>query len=435
MSHEIVGAIGSVAMLVMLFTGIDIAVTLALIGFIGYMVIQGADKALFMAAMTPYQVIGSYNMALFPVYLLLGEFADLSGMMAESFRAAKIWVGNFRGGLAMASVVGGAFLAAVSGSSTACTALLTKLSLPSLLENNYAPRLATGALAAAGTLSNLIPPSIGLVLYAVMTETSLGALFLATMVPGILLMLMFMFQIYLQCLWDPSQGPPSGKTTLKEKVFAVRYAAPVATLFCIVMGGIWFGVYTANEAGAIGAGLAFFYALYRKKVNKKSLTTAFSNALRIVGMIFAIVISAEMFSNFIVISGLSLAMAEWVAGLNMSPTGVVICIMLIYFVLGTALDTLAMILVTLPFFIPVLNNLHVDLVWFGILVVIQMEISQITPPVGLNLFVVAGMVKERGISMGTVFSGAWPFCYTMIIYNALVVFFPQIAMYLPRLMK
>jgi tripartite ATP-independent transporter DctM subunit len=255
------------------------------------------------------------------------------------------------------------------------------------------------------------------------------------MVPGILLTLMFMLQIYLQCLYDPAQGPATAKTSLKEKLLAFKYAFPVIVLFSVVMGGIWFGVYTANEAGAIGCGLACLYAIYRKKVNKESLKKTFGSALRIVGIIFAIIVGAEIFSNFIVISGVSLAIAEWVGGLHLSPTGVVVVIMLIYFVLGTALDTLAMILVTLPFFVPVLNALHIDMVWFGILVVIQMELSQITPPVGLNLFVVAGMVKEKGISMGTVFSGAWPFCYTMIIYNALVVFFPQIAMYLPRLMK
>jgi C4-dicarboxylate transporter DctM subunit len=435
MSPELVGAIGTVAMLILIFLGVDIAVTLALVGCIGYAAIQGVDKALIMAGMTPFHTIGSYTMALFPVYLLLGEFADLSGMMRDSFRAAYIWVGNLRGGLAMASIVGGAFLAAVSGSSTACSALITKLSLPSLLEHKYSPKLATGALAAAGTLSNLIPPSIGLVLYAVITETSLGKLFLASFLPGILLTLMFMFQIYIQCWRDPSQGPPGGATTLKQKVSALQYAAPVGTLFIVVMGGIWFGIYTANEAGAIGTVGAFLYGLYKKRINGQSLSEAFRNSLSIAGMIFAVIISADIFSNFIVISGLSHALAGWVGGLNMAPVGIVICIMLIYFLLGTALDTLTMILVTLPFFIPILTHLGIDLIWFGVLVVIQMELSQITPPVGLNLFVVAGMVKDKNISMGTVFSGAWPFCYTMIIFNAIIIVFPQIAMYLPSLMK
>jgi len=435
MSPELVGVIGMVAMLVLMFLGVHIAVTLALVGIAGYAMIHGVDKGLTMAGMMPFSAIASYNMALFPVYLLLGELADVSGMMRDSFRAANAWVGNFRGGLAMASVVGGGMLAAVSGSSTACTAILTKLSLPSLLEHKYQPKLATGALAAAGTLSNLIPPSIGLVIYAVMSETSLGKLYIATMLPGILLTLMFMIQIHIQCRLNPSLGPPGGSTTLKEKAFAIKYAAPTAILFFIVMGGIWFGVYTANEAGAIGVVGALLYGLYRRTINGQTLTRAFTNTLSIAGMIFAVIVSAEIFSNFVVISGLSQALAGWVIGLNLPPVGVVICIMFVYIIVGTAMDTLTMILITLPFFLPLMNQLGIDLVWFGILVVIQMELSQISPPVGLNLFVVAGMVKEKNISMGTVFSGAWPFCFTMVVFNALIIAFPKIAMYLPSLMK
>ena len=326
-------------------------------------------------------------------------------------------------------------MAALSGSSTACSAILTKLSLPSLLEHKYQPKLATGALAAAGTLSNLIPPSIGLVIYAVMSETSLGKLYIATMVPGILLTLMFMIQIHIQCRLNPSLGPPGGSTTMKQKVFGIKYAAPTVILFLIVMGGIWFGVYTANEAGAVGTLGAFLYGLYRRTINGQTLTRAFKNCLSIAGMIFAVIISAEIFSNFVVISGLSQGLARWVVGLNLPPVGVVICIMVVYMIVGTAMDTLTMILITLPFFIPLMNQLGIDLVWFGILVVIQMELSQITPPVGLNLFVVAGMVKEKNISMGTVFSGAWPFCYTMVIFNAVIIAFPKIAMFLPTTMK
>jgi tripartite ATP-independent transporter DctM subunit len=206
-------------------------------------------------------------------------------------------------------------------------------------------------------------------------------------------------------------------------------------LFLIVMGGIWFGVYTANEAGAIGAFGVFLYGLYRKTINGQTLARAFTNTLSIAGMIFAVIVSAEIFSNFVVISGLSQALATWVIGLDLPPVGVIILIMLVYIIVGTAMDTLTMILITLPFFVPLMQQMGIDLVWFGILVVIQMELSQITPPVGLNLFVVAGMVKDKNISMGTVFSGAWPFCATMAIFNALIIAFPKIAMYLPSLMK
>jgi len=435
MSPEIVGAVGMGAMLLLMFLGVHIAVCLALVGIVGYAVIHGVERALIMAGMTPFSVISSYTMALFPVYLLMGEFADISGMMRDSFKAANAWVGNCRGGLAMASIIGAGLFSAVSGSSVACSALMTRLSLPSLLEHKYHPRLATGALAAGGTLGNLVPPGIGLVIYAVMSETSLGKLFAAVFVPGVLLTLMYMLQIHIQCRFNPLMGPPGGRTSVREKVMAFKDAAPTAILFILVMGGIWFGVYTANEAGAIGTVGAFLYALYKRTINGQTLAQAFKNTLGIAGMIFAVIISAEIFSNFVVISGLSRALVRWVTGLSLPPVGVIICIMVVYFVLGTAMDTLTMILITLPFFVPLMNQLGVDLIWFGTLVIVQMELSQITPPVGLNLFVVAGMVKEKNISMGTVFSGAWPFCYTMVIFNGLIIAFPRIAMYLPSLMK
>ena len=435
MSPELIGVLGMVVMLVLMFLGVHIAVCLALVGLVGYAMIHGVDRALIMAGMTPFSVISSYTMSLFLVYLLMGEFADVSGMMKDSFRAANTWVGNLRGGLAMASIIGAGLFSAVSGSSVACSALMTRLSLPSLLEHKYHPKLATGALAAGGTLGNLIPPGIGLVIYAVMSETSLGKLFAAVFIPGVLLTVMYMVQIHIQCRLNPSLGPPGGRTNLKQKVFAVKDATPTAILFIMVMGGIWFGVYTANEAGAIGTVGAFLYALYRRTINGQTLAQAFKNSLGIAGMIFAVIISAEIFSNFVVISGLSQALVRWVSGLHIPTVGVVICIMVVYFILGTAMDTLTMILITLPFFVPLMNQLGIDLIWFGTLVIIQMELSQITPPVGLNLFVVAGMVKEKNISMGTVFSGAWPFCFTMVIFNALIIAFPQIAMYLPSLMK
>jgi C4-dicarboxylate transporter DctM subunit len=263
----------------------------------------------------------------------------------------------------------------------------------------------------------------------------LGKLIVAVFLPGVILTFMFMLQIHIQCRLNPSLGPSGGATTLRQKIFAFKDAAPTVILFTIVMGGIWFGVYTANEAGAIGTVFVFLYALHRRRLNRETLARAFGNTLSIAGMIFAVIVSAEIFSNFVVISGLSQALAKWVAGLNIPPIGVVICIMFVYVIVGTAMDTLTMILVTLPFFVPVLVELGIDLIWFGILVIIQMELSQITPPVGLNLFVVAGMVKEKNISMGTVFSGAWMFCYTMVIFNALLIAFPQIAMYLVSLMK
>jgi tripartite ATP-independent transporter DctM subunit len=365
----------------------------------------------------------------------MGEFADISGMMRDAYRAANAWLGNFPGGLAMASVFGAGAFSAVSGSSMACSAIMTRVALPSLLEHKYHPTLATGALAAGGTLGNLIPPGIAIIFYAVITEASIGKLLVAVLLPGIILTLMYLVQIYIQCRLNPSLGPRGGSSSPWQKLVAFKDAAPMLILFMLVMVGIWIGVYTPNEAGAIGAVGAFLWAVIRRTVNGRTLLQAFKNVIVTSGMVFAIVISAQIFATFIALSGLSRALAGWVLGFNLPAIGVVILIMIIYIILGTAMDTLTMVLLTLPFFLPLLNQLGIDLIWFGVLVIIQMELSQITPPVGLNLFVVAVMVKERNISIGTVFRGVMPFCYTMVVFNALIIAFPQLALVLVDTMK
>lgn len=435
MSNETLALIATGVMLLLMFLGVPIAISIAAVGLAGFAIMSTFDKALSLGGMMPYTSIASYTLSLLPVFLLMGEFANVSGMMRDSYRAANTWLGNIRGGLAMASIFGAAAFSAVSGSSMACSAIMTRVALPSLLEHKYDPALATGALAAGGTLGNLIPPGIAIIFYAVITEASIGKLLIAVLIPGIILTFMYLVQIYIQCRINPNLGPRGGSFTLLEKLVAFKYAAPTTILFILVMGGIWFGIYTPNEAGAIGTVGAFIWALARKTINGQTLGEAFKNTLLTSGMAFAVVISAQIFATFIALSGLSRGLAEWVVTLNLSPVGVVILIMVLYFFLGTAMDTLTMVLLTLPFFLPLLMQMNIDLIWFGVLVIIQMELSQITPPVGLNLFVVGVMVKEKGISLGTIFRGVLPFCGTMIIFNALVIAFPQLALFLVDRMK
>jgi tripartite ATP-independent transporter DctM subunit len=332
----------------------------------------------------------------------------------------------------MASILGAALFSAVSGSSMACAAIMTRISLPSLLEYKYDARLATGALAAGGTLGNLVPPGIAFVFYALMSETSVGKLFAAALLPGILLTLMYLVQIYIQCKLNSSLGPRGGKTPLKQKLFAVKDIIALTIVFALVMGGIWFGIFTATEAGAIGAVFTFLFALFRRTLNRKNLLQVLKNTLNISGMAFAIIIGAQIFTYFITVSGLSQALATWVIDLKLSALGVIICIMIVYFILGTAMDTITMILLTLPVFLGLVTALGIDLIWFGVLVIIQIELSNISPPVGMNLFVVAGMVKERNISMGTIFWGVLPFCLTMLLFTAIIIAFPQISLFLTK---
>jgi len=435
MNPELVGIVGIGIMLLLMFLGIPIAVCMASVGLVGYAVLCGTHKALVMVGMVPYSTVASYVLSVLPVYLLLGEFADVSGLMRDSYRAANTWLGNLPGGLAMASISGAAIFSAVSGSSMACAAIMTRISLPSLLdEYKYDPRLATGALAAGGTLGNLVPPGIAFVFYALMSETSIGKLYIAALIPGVILTLMYLVQIYIQCKLNPSLGPRGVRTTWKKKLFATKDVIALAIIFALVMGGIWFGIFTATEGGAVGTVFTFFFALFRRTLNRQILLQVIKNSINISGMAFAIIIGAQIFTCFITVSGLSQALAAWVIDLKLSALGVVICIMIIYFILGTAMDTITMILLTLPIFLGVVNSLGIDLIWFGVLVIIQMELSNITPPVGMNLFVVAGMVKERGISMGTIFWGVLPFCLTMLLFTAIMVAFPQISLFLTKAM-
>jgi tripartite ATP-independent transporter DctM subunit len=433
MSPELVGIVGIGIMLLLMFLGIPIAVCMASVGFLGYVVLCGTPKAMVMLGLVPYSTIASYMLSVLPVYLLMGEFADISGLMRDSYRAANTWLGNLPGGLAMASIMGAALFSAVSGSSMACAAIMTRISLPSLLdEYKYNARLATGALAAGGTLGNLVPPGIAFVFYALMTETSLGKLYIAATLPGIILTFMYLVQIYIQCKLDPSLGPRGRRTALKEKMFAIKDVIALAIIFTMVMGGIWFGIFTATEAGAIGTVFTLFFALFKRTLNGKNLLQVLKNSIKISGMAFAIIIGAQIFTNFVIISGLSGGLAKWVIDIKMSPLGLVVSIMILYFILGTAMDTITMILLTLPVLLGVVTALGIDLIWFGVLVIIQMELSNISPPVGMNLFVVASMVKERNISMGTVFWGVLPFCLTMLFFTIIIIAFPQISLFLTK---
>lgn len=435
MSPTLVGFAGLGVLLIIMFLGIPLWVSMALIGIAGYAFIGGIRVSLDLASLIPYSTIADYTFSVLPLFLLMGEIADISGIMRDSYNGADIWLGQLPGGLAMASVAGAAFFSAISGSSMVCAATMCRISLPSLLDHKYDPALATGALAAGGTLGNLIPPGVMIIFYAIMSEASIGKLFLACMIPGIVLTLMYLVQIYIQCTINPLLGPRGTRTSWKQKLFALKYLWMMAFLFAVIMGGIEFGVFSPNEAASIGVVGVFLFALLRRRLNRQNLGQAFFATLKTTGMGFAIIIGAMIFNRFVVISGLTRDLSDWILGLNLSPIGIIICIMIIYFILGTALDTMSMLFLSLPLFIPIIMAAGIDIIWFGVLVIIQMELSNITPPVGMNIFVIGGMVKERGISMGTIFKGVLPFCLTMLIFNVIIIIFPGIALLLPSTMK
>ncbi len=435
MSTQLTGTIGVFLLLALMFLGVPIWLCMMLVGAAGCLLILGAGATLTLAQSTCISTAADYTFAVLPAFLLMGEFAGTSGMMHEAYGVINTWMGKIRGGLAMASVIGAAAFSCVSGSSMACAAIMTRIALPSLLKYKYDPRLATGALAAGGTLGNLIPPGLLLVVYAMLTEVSLGKLFIACYIPGILLTVMYIVQIYIQCRINPSLGPAAGSSTWKEKLHSIKGIAPVSVVFLIVLGGIQFGVFTPNEAASVGTVFIFIYALARKTINRQNLAHSFKDTLVVTGMCLAIIISTRIFSVFMAASGVSQALAELLVGLNLSTFGVVILIMLVYFILGIPLDPMATILLTLPVFMTVLNTFHIDLIWFGVLIITQVEMANLTPPVGMNLFVVSGMVKPLGISMGTVFRGSLPFCITILVFLVLLIAFPQISLVAVNFMK
>jgi tripartite ATP-independent transporter DctM subunit len=435
MNPELVGAVAIGVMLLLLFLGLPVAICLILVGSVGYAIIVGANQALMMIAFTTSSTLSSYTFAVFPVFLLMGELGDISGMMTEAYDAMNTWLGKVRGGLAMASVVGASLFSCVSGSSISCAAVMTRVAVPNLLKHKYDPGLATGALAAGGTLGNLVPPGVLLVLYAIMADVSLGKFFVACYLPGFLLTFMYVVQIYIQCKLNPSLGPSAGSTTWKEKLFAIKGIAPVVTVLIAFLGGIQLGVFTPNEGASVCTVFVFLYALIRRTLNGQNLLQVFKNTLVTTGMALAILIGANIFNVLIATSGLAQALAVWLTELHLSSLGVVILIMVIYFIVGISMDPLPMLMLTIPIFLPVLKAYHIDLLWFGVLAIVQFELANLTPPVGMYLFVVAQMVKKNGISMGTVFRGSIPFCVTCAVFIVLLIAFPQIALFMVSLMK
>jgi tripartite ATP-independent transporter DctM subunit len=435
MSPELIGAYSVVFLLVLMFIGFPVWFCLLLTGIAGFALISGLPKALGVAELTMLSTVRDYTFAVLPAFLLMGEFADMSGMMKDAYDSANTWLSEVRGGLAMASIVGAAAFSCISGSSMACAAIMTRVALPRLLDHKYDPELATGALAAGGTLGNLIPPGIYLVIYAVIAEVSLGKLFVACYIPGFLLMFMYMAQILIQCTLKRSLAPAAGRTTLKEKSRATLGMLPIVVALLIVFGGIEIGVFTPNEAASVATVLVFIFALARRTVNGKKLSQAFLNTLFTTGMALAILIGANVYNVFVAMSGMAQSLGSWLISLSLSSLSVIILIMVLYTVLGIPMGAFTILLLTLPILLPILKAYNIDLIWFGVLAIVQCELANLTPPVGMNLFVVSGMVKAKGISMVTVFRGAIPFCVTCLAFNVLLIAFPQISTFLVTLMK
>ena len=426
-------SIGLLAMLILAFARVPLAIAMGLVGFAGLWWMRGLNPALASVTSTVYEAGFEYTLSVVPLFILMGNFVTRAGMSRELYRAAYTLVGHFRGGLAMATVMACAGFGSVCGSSIATAATMTKVAYPSMKDHGYSGQLAAGAIAAGGTLGILIPPSTILVIYGLVTETSIGKLFAAGMIPGLLAVVMMCLTISFLTWRDPSSGPAAERSSWAERMDAMKDIWAVAFLFVIVMGGIYGGVFTTTEGAGIGAFGAFIIALLRKSLNWSVTLDILIESARTTGMLFMILVGALVFANFVNFTTLPTDLKNLVSTHNISPMTVMIAICAIYVILGAAMEELSMVLLTLPVFFPLVVSLGFDPVWFGIIIVLVVMIGLVSPPVGMNMFVVRNMLPE--LSTATIFKGVLPFVYTLVAVLALMVAFPQIALFLPQMLK
>jgi C4-dicarboxylate transporter DctM subunit len=432
MSPEVVGLIGIALLLLLLSMRMYIGLALIFVGFLGYSYLTKVSIGLELFGTVPYTTGSMYELSIIPLFILMGQFAHVSGLSRDIFNSVYKWIGHFPGGLAMATVVGCGGFAAISGSSTATAATMGSIALPEMKGYKYDTRLATGCVAAGGTIGILIPPSIGFVVYGILTEESIGKLFMAGIIPGVMLLLLYMAVIYIMCRIDPKLGPKGEKPPFIERIKALKNTWETVLLFLVVMGGIYLGIFTPIEAAGIGAFGTFLFALLKRKMNIPILFECLLATGRLSGMIMLIMIGADIYAYFLSISKIPMSLAELMTYFVVSKYLVLAGILLIYCILGCFLDAIAMIVLTIPIFYPLTQSLGLNPIWLGVIIVIIMEIGLITPPVGMNVFVIRGIAKD--VSITTIFRGIWPFLVASIFAIIIIILIPPLATFIPSRM-
>jgi C4-dicarboxylate transporter DctM subunit len=429
------GLVGLTVMMVIAFLRVPIAYAMAIVGIVGYAYMRDWNWAVAFAMTQTklYETGRSYTLSVVPLFILMGNFVTRAGMSQELFRAAYTFIGHLRGGLAMATIWASAGFGGICGSSIATAATMAKVAYPSMKRFGYSDKLAAGVVAGGGTLGIMIPPSTIMVIYGVFTETNIGKLFAAGILPGILGAILLCGAVVYMTWREPESGPPGERSTWRERWLALKDVWGVALLFLFVMGGIYGGLFTATEGAGMGAVGGMAFALARRALTGRALYAALLESARTTAMLFLILIGALMFAEFINITTMPNDLKALVSRFGLSPIMVVAAICAIYVVLGTAMEELSMVLLTMPVFFPVIVQLGFDPVWFGIIIVCVVEIGLISPPVGMNMFVLKTLLPE--VSMGTVFRGVMPFMWADVLRLAILVAFPWISLWLPSMMR
>jgi tripartite ATP-independent transporter DctM subunit len=433
MSLTTIGIIGIAILVILLFSNMPVGFVMGFLGFLGFSYVVNINAGLSLLAMDIWDVFGSYGLTVIPLFVFMGQIAFHAGISRRLYDSAYVLVGHRRGGLAMATVAACAGFSAISGSTNATAATMATVTLPEMKRYNYDMSLATGTVAAAGSLGILIPPSVIFIVYGILTEQSIGKLFAAGIFPGILLSILFMLTIYLRVLKNPSLAPPGPKTSLREKMVSFVGVIETLLLFAMVMGGIFFGIFTPTEAAAAGAFLTLLIAILRRQLTWQGFVQSLADTTRISCMVMVIVTGATIFGHFMAITRLPFELAGWVSSLPLPRSAIMMVIILIYLFGGCFMDALAMIMLTIPIFFPVAQALGFDPIWFGVVIVLITEMGVITPPVGVNVYVVYGVAKD--VPLEVIFKGVFPMLLALLLCNLILLFFPQIALFLPSLMR
>ena len=431
MSPIVVGLIGIVVLIAVFLLGMPIGFAMAFVGFIGFSYLVSLPAGLSIIARDVFYNFSSYSLTVIPMFVFMGSIAFASGMSRRLYDAGYLLLGRMRGGLAMATVAGCAGFAAMCGSTNATAAAMGRVSLPEMKRYDYADSLATGCVAAAGSLGILIPPSTIFIIYGIMTEQSIGKLFVAGVFPGLLLAGLFTLVVALLCWRNPSLAPIGEVTSWNEKLSGLVGISEMLLLFIFVIGGLFLGWFSPTQAGGAGAAGALLIGLARRQLTWQGFLDAVKDALRITCMDMVIVTGAIIFGHFMAVTKIPLVLADWVVGLPLPTAAIMGVIVLIYLLGGCFMDALALITLTIPIFYPVVLALGFDPIWFGVIIVLVTEMGVITPPVGVNVYVIKGIAKE--VPLETIFKGVLPFLGALLVAVGILMAFPQIATFLPDL--
>ncbi len=433
MTPEIAGIVGIGLLLLLFLLRMPVAFAMALVGFLGFAYLSGLNPALALLSQDIFETFSSYPLSVIPMFILMGSFAFASGISERLYQTTHTWVGSLRGGLTIATVLACSGFAAICGSTAATAATMGKIALPEMRKYKYDVSLATGTVASAGTLGILIPPSTVFIVYGILVEESIGKLFVAGILPGIILTLMFVAVVAILCLRNPSLGPSGVPTSWKAKIRATGGIIEAVILFLLAIGGLFLGWFSPTQAGAIGAGGALLIGVIRRKLTWKNFVESSKDGLLTACMVLFIITGAVIFGHFLAVSSIPFLLADWIGNLPISRMAVMAVIIFIYFMGGFFMDSMALIVVTVPIFYPIVQRLGFDPIWFGVIIVLTAEMGVITPPVGVNVFVIKGIAPDIPLEM--IFRGIIPFLAALIVLTVIVTLVPQIATFLPSLVS